>query len=105
MKPFLITLLLCIPTYAATDDNANAWFMYFGDHPIASSKWGIHLEGQWRRTDLGLQWQQYLLRPAVNYQLTKNVMLTGDTDLRSRIHTAISPPRPPHQSIVFTSRR
>lgn len=51
--------------------------MYFGDHPVANSKWGVHLEGQWRRTDLGLNWQQYLLRPAVNYQLTKNVMLTG----------------------------
>ncbi|MEI9814379.1 MAG: DUF2490 domain-containing protein [Acidobacteriota bacterium] len=49
----------------------------FGDHPIAKSKWGVHLEGQWRRTDLGLKWQQLLLRPGVNYQLTKNILLTG----------------------------
>lgn len=51
--------------------------MYFGDHPIAKSRWGIHLEGQWRRADVGLTWQQLLLRPGVNYQLTKNISLTG----------------------------
>jgi hypothetical protein len=51
--------------------------MYFGDHPIkAGSPWGIHLEGQWRRADLGLKWQQLLLRPAVNYQVSKNVSLS-----------------------------
>ncbi len=65
------------PLHAATDDNAHGWYMYFGDHPIAKSKWGVHLEGQWRRHDLGLSWQQLLLRPGVNYQLTKNILLTG----------------------------
>lgn len=59
------------------DNNPNAWFMYFGDHGLGKSKWGVHLEGQWRRTNLGTQWQQLLLRPGVNYQLTPKVMLTG----------------------------
>jgi hypothetical protein len=77
MKSALIAFLLCTPVFAQVDDNANAWFMYFGDHPINGSKWGAHLEGQWRRTDLGLKWQQLLLRPGVNYQLTKNIGLTG----------------------------
>jgi hypothetical protein len=62
---------------AQTDNNANGWYMYFGDHPIGKTRWGIHLEGQWRRTNLGLTWQQLLLRPAVNYQLNKKVMLTS----------------------------
>ena len=42
------------PLQAATDDNAHAWFMYFGDHPIGTTKWGAHLEGQVRRADLGI---------------------------------------------------
>lgn len=58
------------------DHNLNTWFMYFGDHPV-SSKWGIHLEGQVRRANGGLTWQQLLLRPGVNYQLNKYVTLTG----------------------------
>jgi hypothetical protein len=52
--------------------------MYFGDHPVsANSRWGVHLEGQWRRTDLGLKWQQLLLRPGVNFQVNKKISLTG----------------------------
>lgn len=62
---------------AQADHNANAWFMYFGDHPIAKSRFGVHLEGQWRRANLGLTWQQLLLRPAVNFQLHRRVTLTG----------------------------
>ena len=62
---------------AQSEDNAHGWFMYFGDHPLGKSKWGLHLEGQWRRHDVITQWQQLLLRPAVNYQVSKNVMLTG----------------------------
>lgn len=74
----LLGLQLCA-TFAAAqvDNNAHAWFMYFGDHPIANSRFGVHLEGQWRRADVGLTWQQLLLRPAVNFQLNKKVMLTG----------------------------
>jgi hypothetical protein len=60
------------PSFAqtVTDHNANAWFMYFGDHTL-SSRWGVHLEGQARRSDLGLGWQQVLLRPGVNYQINR----------------------------------
>lgn len=71
----LVLLASALP--AQSDHNANGWFMYFGDHPLGKSKWGLHLEGQWRRHDVVTQWQQLLLRPAVNYQVTKNLMLTG----------------------------
>lgn len=74
----LLALASLAPVRAATDNNGNAWFMYFGDHPFnKSSKWGAHLEGQWRRTNFGSQWQQLLLRPGINYQLNKKVTLTG----------------------------
>ncbi len=58
--------------------NPNAWYNYFGDHPFkAGSKWGIHLEGQWRRHDLGVNWMQLLLRTGVNYDFNKNVQVTA----------------------------
>jgi hypothetical protein len=56
--------------------NNNGWYMYFGDHAL-KGKWRLHLEGQWRRHELGAKWQQLLLRPGVNYELNPNVMLTG----------------------------
>jgi hypothetical protein len=63
------------PAERFRDHNANGWFMYFGDHHV-SDKWGVHLEGQWRRHDMVNRWQQLLLRPGINYDLTENVMLT-----------------------------
>jgi hypothetical protein len=57
------------------DNNLHGWFVYSGDHTI-SGKWGLHLEGQWRRHEV-VRPQQLLLRPAVNYQLGKNVGLSA----------------------------
>lgn len=57
------------------DLNRHAWFSYSGDHPV-SSRWGIHFDGQWRRSDLGLAWQQYQIRPGVNFTASKGLMLT-----------------------------
>jgi len=50
--------------------------MYFGDHPV-SERWGVHLEGQWRRHDGPLQPQQLFFRPAVNYKVSNSLMLTA----------------------------
>lgn len=58
------------------DTNVHAWFMYFGDHPVSKS-WGIHVEGQIRRSNTVLTWQQLLLRFGVNYQLNPNIMFTA----------------------------
>ncbi len=75
-------IVLCafaVPLYSqdrVVDTNSNAWVMYFGDHAV-SDRWGVHLEGQWRRHDAFADWQQLLLRPAVNYQLTENVLVTA----------------------------
>ena len=68
-------LLLAQPSTSVSDHNANAWGMYFGDHKV-SEKWGVHLEGQWRRANVGRNWQQLLVRPGVNYHVNKNLMLT-----------------------------
>jgi hypothetical protein len=59
------------------EDNLNTWFNYFGDHPIAGSKWGAHLEAQIRRSDGVNKWQQLLLRPGVNYEVNKLLMLNA----------------------------
>lgn len=60
-----------------TDHNAHGWYNYFGDHPIGDSRWGVHLEGQWRRHDVITRWQQLLLRPGVNFEVNDNLMLTA----------------------------
>jgi hypothetical protein len=59
------------------DTNFNSWFMYFGDHPIANTRWGIHLEGQLRRTDGITAWQQWLFRAGVNFKWTDHILLTA----------------------------
>jgi hypothetical protein len=73
-------LLVCAPVRAQerrTDHNAHGWFNYFGDHPLGSSRWGVHIEGQWRRHDVVTQWQQMMLRPGINYAVNPKLMLTA----------------------------
>ena len=73
--------LLCIPAMSQDpapklqDPNFHGWYMYFGDHPF-KGKWGLHLEGQWRRHEVITKPQQLLLRPGINYELNPNVMFT-----------------------------
>ena len=74
-------ILLSHPVFSQSSQristvNTNGWYNYFGDHPV-SERWGIHLEGQWRRHDVITKWQQLLLRPAINFSLNKNLMLTA----------------------------
>src|SRR5262249_23692754 len=77
------------------DHNAHGWYNYFGDHPIAGSRWGLHLEGQYRRHNVITQWQQLLLRPGVNYQLRPKVMLTaGYCVVRSYVYSEYAAPGP-----------
>lgn len=58
---------------AATADNHNLWLNYIGDHPFSSGPLGIHLEVQNRLSDWGRDWQQLLVRPGINYQVSKNL--------------------------------
>ncbi|MEW5975651.1 MAG: DUF2490 domain-containing protein [Acidobacteriota bacterium] len=85
MRPALSVLLTCligVSTASAqtpgrvSDHNANGWFMYFGDHPLGD-RWGIHLEGQWRRHEVVKRWQQLLLRPGVNFRVNEHISVTG----------------------------
>ncbi len=71
----LLALAALIPTLAQAQHpnptagaERSAWYMYFGDHPLTPT-WGIHLEGQFRREDLGQRPEQLLLRPGVTYSL------------------------------------
>ena len=62
-----------LPLPAQTTDpvggaHRSTWYMYFGDHPT-SEHWGLHLEGQYRREDLGQRWEQLLVRPGVDYKV------------------------------------
>ena len=59
-----------------TSHQAHGWYNYFGDHAFGDSKWGVHLEGQWRRHDVITKGQQLLLRPGVNYTVNDWLMLT-----------------------------
>jgi hypothetical protein len=67
---------VCTAMADENDSNGNLWMNYVGDHPILGTKWGIHLEGQARRAEMGDEWQQLLLRPGVNYQLTPDTTLS-----------------------------
>lgn len=77
-----VLLVICCAVTAAAqdrvvDNNFHGWFNYFGDHPFGDSKWGVHLEGQWRRNNVVTDWQQMLLRPGINYEVNKTLMLTA----------------------------
>jgi len=58
-----------------TDPNANLWISHWGDQRFAD-KWSFHTEAHMRRADMGQNWQQLLIRPAVNYHLNDQVMFT-----------------------------
>lgn len=36
----------------------------------------MHFDAQWRRAELGTDWQQYQLRPGLNYRLSPDILLT-----------------------------
>jgi len=71
----LFATLLLLPTHTQAQQQRpqggaqrSAWYMYFGDHPLTPT-WGLHLEGQFRREDLGQRPEQLLLRPGVTCDL------------------------------------
>jgi hypothetical protein len=58
-----------------TDPNANLWVSHWGDQRF-HDRWSFHTEAHWRRADLGVNWQQLLVRPAINFHLNDQVMFT-----------------------------
>lgn len=80
MKRALLILLALIgnaPAADQSDSNSNVWFGYIGDHPIGDGPWGLHLESQMRRVDYGRNWQQFLVRPGINYTVSSTLSLSA----------------------------
>jgi hypothetical protein len=81
MKHILLIAALALSTAVHAEDlmdsNGNLWTNYVGDHQIGSGPWGIHLEAQMRRADMGDHWQQLLLRPGVNYTISPTLSLSA----------------------------
>jgi hypothetical protein len=90
-----VAVMFALPASAQDrrlDQNFRIWFAYFGDHPFGDSRWGVHLEGQIRRQDGIAQWQHLVLRPALNYQANRFVMLTaGYAYVRAYPHDPFAP--------------
>jgi hypothetical protein len=57
------------------DFNRHGWYSYSGDHAVRG-RWGLHFDGQWRRSQVITKWHQYQLRPGLNFQAAPNVLLT-----------------------------
>lgn len=78
----LIPLILAMSAAALeaqsiSDPNLHGWFSYIGDHQLGSSKFGLHLEEQWRRHDLVMAWQQNLPRAGLTYRVNPKLQLAA----------------------------
>jgi hypothetical protein len=54
----------------------HAWITYQGNHKL-TSKWGLHTEYQWRRSDYFQDWQQSLARIGLDYHFQPNAFLSA----------------------------
>lgn len=59
------------------DSNNHVWLNYVGDHPLGDGPWGLHLEIQNRRADWADEWQQLLIRPGINYQISPTLSVSA----------------------------
>ncbi len=81
MKHFLlITLLVILGTTVANaqnpgEDKLGSWAMLFTNNRI-SEKYSIHAEAQYRTYEFGTNFNQLLLRTALNYEVSDNAMLS-----------------------------
>lgn len=66
-----------------TDQNFHGWLLYNGDHRV-HGKWGVRLEGQWRRHDISDP-QQVVFRTGVNYAVNSKLVVTAGY---ARLHTS-----------------
>lgn len=79
---FFIAILSCSyclaqqPSLHSYARHTNAWVMYTGSHRIGD-KWGLHLEGQWRRHDGFRDPQQLLFRTGINYHFNAQLSVTA----------------------------
>lgn len=59
------------------DSNGHLWANYVGDHPLFKTRFGLHLEVQNRRAELGDEWQQLLIRPGINFTLSPTLTISA----------------------------
>ena len=71
------------------DFNQHVWVSYSGEHQIGQ-RLGIHFDAQWRRADIGTEWQQYQMRPGLNYRWSPDVLLTAGYAFTRTYPTVIS---------------
>jgi hypothetical protein len=82
LKLFLLSCLAALYAASVTaqtpkilDFNRHGWYSYSGDHDV-KGPWGIHFDAQWRRANVITRWQQYQLRPGLNYRRNPKQLFT-----------------------------
>ena len=81
MLRFLVATLMGVAaslhaqTPSFLDLNQHGWYIYNGDHAV-KGRWGVHFDLQYRRANVATRWQQFQARPGLNFQATRNVLLT-----------------------------
>lgn len=59
-------------------ENTNTWYSVFGDHRLGKSRWSLWYDVHVRREGLpGERWQQLLIRPGVQFDLTADTRVGG----------------------------
>jgi hypothetical protein len=71
----LLKAALPAASQRVTEPQQHLWVSHWGDQRL-SERWSLHTEGHWRRANLGKDWQQLLLRPAINFHVNEHVLLT-----------------------------
>jgi hypothetical protein len=71
----LLAAALPVAAQRVTEPQQHLWASHWGDQRF-HDRWSVHTEGHWRRANLGSDWQQLLLRPAINFHLNDQVLLT-----------------------------
>ena len=96
------TIAVLVLTFSAraqdrqVQQNFRVWFPYFGDHAFGDSRWGVHLEAQARFQDGVTNLQHLVLRPGINYQPNRLLMLTaGYAYVRLYPSDTVAPLLPP----------
>ena len=81
-------------------DQQMSWYMLFGNHRLTDDL-GLHTEYQFRRTDLGADWQQSLLRFGLDWHRDDQHIVTGGYGWIRASPTASNPSTPRLTSTAF----
>lgn len=74
-----LLIIMCLPLQSLTQDRGDelgAWYMYFWNVDLDSTKFGLQGDLQWRNWDFGADLEQVLLRAGVTYDITPTAQLT-----------------------------